>query len=738
MRSIRPHILPLLGYALLTVIFLWPAIHPFKIATHLQGLDSHLMTSIMQHSSRALFTTGTPLGAYPIFYPSQHSLYLSEAMLTPAVLMAPIIHTAGQVLASNLWTYLCWWSLAVSVYLFLRRLAFHPLAAFWGGFFIAFCPDRSWHLVGHMHLYYHTGVFLGALALMQIVATAGAFRWKCLFAFAMITQAFAGLYINTIFLMWGAIVYPALFVLACNQSAIAIMPTLRRHLPFFLGTLAFIALLYAPLLHGYTENNKDHPHIPLDRISLEAGTLRGYLVPPNVAGRLTTLSGLLVPPDTSGTNWEDAQYPGVLGLITLPAALLLIVATWRRRHQMPGHLAPLMLALCIAALLCFVLSLGPYINVAPRASRRLPYAFLYDWLPVFRFFRASPRFATGVMWSLGLLSAWLIHTVTTRCRQHGHPRRACTFAAACLSFTILDFYPLYIIPTGPVKMSDITRHLKQTNDTAPFVAIGMDETHLLSQIGAHPAPMVNGYSGYAPCNRAAELAWFDQHFPAPSSLALLHHWQTRRVRIGRDHLFDKRLRELAIYQFPYTVIAEDEDSMLIEFPDDLPSVEVLAAVMRQQTAHDDSALTVPLALLSNHHPDPTAKSHGIRIERLGMKPRPDNQWQYLGGHATVSIRFDQRPLQPAAYTTLALEYRLSNWYDLRELACIEWLPVDETQFHKAHRIEFVVHVNGQYATVEIPLNQSVAWCASQPITELRIDLGRQVKNRLELRSVRLE
>jgi hypothetical protein len=445
-----------------------------------------------------LFTDPRHLFDANIFYPERLTLTLSDPIVLPALMAAPLL-AAGvhPVVAYNVLLLSAFWFSGIAVYLLVERLTGSPRAAFIAGLTYACCGYRFEHY-SHLELQMTQWMPLGLLALHLFIgrdpgsgspkSVAGSRKrrqwWYALaFAAALVAQLYSSMYYAVFFVVYAALIAVGLLIVH--------RPSIRR-LVLPLVVSAAIAVIAA---------------VPLVRAFVAAEPIKGQ----RSEGEVRLYSA--VPDDYLRVHRDSLVWRNVLHrpapertLFPGAAPLTLAVA------GMAPPLGAVRLIYSAGLLLSFDGTLG---------LNGVSYPFFYRWLSPFRGLRAPARFGALVTLTLAILAGFGAQRALAWRSSRRYQHAA---FAVLVAFVMIDAWPA--LSVGPVwkEPPSIYGALKYT----PSVVIA--EMPLLDNETAnipfmyfslwHWTRMVNGYSGFIP-NSYAEFRKGMVFFPDASSIATL-------------------------------------------------------------------------------------------------------------------------------------------------------------------------------------------------------------------------
>ena len=493
----------LLLFVALTAIITYPQVRVFRsavIAEPAGRADAYLSMWRLGWIAHQLPRDPRHLFDANIFFPERRTLAYTDAMLVPAVLVAPLIWGGvGLVTAHNI-TLLG--ALALSgftMFLFARCLTGSIAAGVLAGVVFAFAPFR-------LEQYDHAEVemaFWIPLALLAFHRTlrSGRLRDGALLGALLGLQALSGLY-NVIFFLTYLVVLAPLIAWAegvrrPRQVAGAVI----------VGGLvaALIALTYVQPFLAVHDVVGDRPLREIERYS-------------------ATWSSFLASPDMNRLyGWTAARFGGrelnlFPGVIVVALAAVGLVAARSR------------LAVAYSMAMVFALELSLGFNGAL-------YRFFYEHSGIFRGLRVPARFDLDVMLSLAVVGAIGAAHILAKC---GTRRRQFAFTVIVLAGMVVEYASSPVLARTPRQASTVDRWLAGQNRAVllelPFAPVDQSNDPLYMYEGTtHWQPMVNGYSGFFPqsyLDLMTRVETFDD-----SSMAYLRERQVDYV-ILREHMYD--------------------------------------------------------------------------------------------------------------------------------------------------------------------------------------------------------
>jgi hypothetical protein len=393
-----------------------------------------------------------------IFYPEPNTYAYSDAMLLPAVLVAPL-GWAGvdAVLLYNLVLLAAFVASGVAAFALVHALTGSMAAGLLGGTIFAFSPHRMEHF-DHLELQFAFWIPLAALAWHRAVESRDTGAYVAVSALAG-GQVLSSIYHGIFLMTWLATMTVAWFGRRYRDSAVALVCMLAPatlvlgiySIPY-LQSRAAVGERSIADVHQYSAR-------PLDFVSAP-DTNRLY-------GATADL----------GAN-ERRFFPGVIAL-----ALAVLGLAVSRERRVRAHAVGLAVAL--------VLTFGTNAGV---------YSLLFDYVLPFRGMRVPARAAILVLLGTAVFAGVGLHVVATRWR------RARWLPAAAIALLTVEFAstPHFIGVDTPI--SPWYRTLARQPDvvifewpvTVPWRLYDMRDVRYMYRSLRHWRPLLNGYSGNYP------------------------------------------------------------------------------------------------------------------------------------------------------------------------------------------------------------------------------------------------
>lgn len=417
-----------------------------------------------------------------IFYPERTTLAYSDAMLLPALVVAPLHWIGVSALAVyNLTLIAAFFLSALAAYCLVRSLTGSTTAGLLGGIVFAFSPHRLQHF-HHLELQFAFWIPWAVLAWHRAVgqqARAGYLRVAALATGQVLSCIYFGVFLIT----WLAFVTAVWFfrrpLLALKAGVVMLAPPLLA--------LAIYSLPYLEARETVGER-------PRSEVSFYSATPVNFLSAPE-SNRLYGWT------ESLGEN-EQRLFPGIAAFV------LVVVALWPPVDRIRAlHAAGLALSIVLA------LGFNGYL-----------YQVLYDWVLPFRGLRVPARAAILILLGTAVLAGCGLTRVMAAVRRR---RTAAALAAAIIAIASVEYLSSpRIVPVPPPSpwyawlgtLPDAIVFEWPVGDTS-LLRPTFDATYM-HRSTLHWRPLVNGYSGKYP------RSFFDllrrmRSFPDESSLRYL-------------------------------------------------------------------------------------------------------------------------------------------------------------------------------------------------------------------------
>lgn len=471
--------------ALVSIIQFWPLILNLGSAIPLDLGDPLPQAWQIAWDGHALLTQPLSFFQSNQFWPLDDTLAFSDALIgyTPAGMIGsgPEAAVARYDLLFLFAFALCFFG----AYLLARELGAPPWAALVAGAAFAYAP---WRLEqgGHLHVISSGGIPIALALLLRgyrrqsaglILGGWAVAAWQLSLGFSLglpLVYLLALLALIAAVLWWRA-----------GKPA----PTRRVVIATLAGgvLMAVVAFVlsrpYLRVLDSYPESERS-----ANLVSYYSPPLKAFIAAPET----NLIWGAATAPVRAGIDAvaEKTLFPGLAILL-----LALIGLGWR------GYPRGLRIGLCVAALLCAILSLG---FAAEGIGGWLPYRWLFEVLPGWQGIRVPGRLQTITSLLLALLAAGGAARIAAALADRSKNELLAGASAALLTLLVLIegsglVYPHPRVPAAPASLAGLRQPLLQLPAEAPD-----NRRYLLWSTDGFPK-MLNGRTGFQPRYFAATL-----------------------------------------------------------------------------------------------------------------------------------------------------------------------------------------------------------------------------------------
>ena len=428
-----------------------------------------------------------------IFYPQSLTLTLSDPMILPALMAAPLLAIGVHpVVVYNLVLLSAFWFSGIATYLLVERLTASPRAAFIAGLMYA-CYSYRFDHYGHLELQMTQWMPLGLLALHLFLST-GRWPYAIAFGLAAVAQLYSSMYYAVFFAIYAVVIGAGLFIVH--------RPSLRQLMVPTLAATVVAALMAAPLVRSFvagqplkaerlTDEIRYYSAVPLDylRANRYSAAWRDRALPPQP---------------------ERALFPGVT-----PLALAMVGLT--------PPLSAMSLVYAGGLLVSLDGSLG--FNGAF-------YPLLHRWFLPIRGLRVPARWSALVGLTLAILAGFGTRRVLAWCQSRRMQR---AIIASLVAAVVIDAWPALALTPVWKEPPAIYQTVKARRDVvlAEFPVQTNEVFNIPFMYFSlwHWAPMVNGYSGFIPKSYTT-LAQDLRDFPRGNTVAALRQRGVTHVTVN--------------------------------------------------------------------------------------------------------------------------------------------------------------------------------------------------------------
>jgi hypothetical protein len=565
------------AYAALTVAFTWPLAAHLSSAFPHDAFDPAFMTWILWWNAHTVPLTARWWNA-PMFWPLAGTLTFSEHLLGISVVTTPLQWLGSSpLMAFNIAVLLSFPLCAAAAHALAFAIVKRNDAAVIAALVFGFSPYRVSHLP-HLQMLWAFGLPLALVAGHRYIGSRHR-GWLVVFGAAWLLQALSNGYYMLFFpvllacwLAWFArdraawLPLGAAWMAACLplvpfvwmyervHTGLGLQRHLREILLFSADVTSLFAasphlMLWRPLSQWTRQEGELFPGVlALTLVVLAAAAgiqrahraaiersirmRRGWTWLAAVAGvtAIVAVSPAVVGPWKIGAIVSVSAVAKPLTIAMMLAAFAIItsrpfVQAWRCRSPLAFYAS--------AAVLMFVLSLGPYPTLAGRRVLfRAPYAWLME-LPGYSSVRVPARFGMLFVLCLAIAAGCAFASLTGRISRRA--RRMLATAATIL--ILVESWPAGALAAPPRRIDALSRG--EIADPVVELPLGLVERDIAALYRSmdHRRPIVNGYSGFFPPHYVIlEVALRDDDLDA---LAELAGGASLTVAIDRAFQFDR-------------------------------------------------------------------------------------------------------------------------------------------------------------------------------------------------------
>src|SRR5437870_2350220 len=423
------HVLVLLGYLVLALVFTYPLVINFATAIPGDGYDGLQNYWNLWWVRRALLDlNSSPFFTTDLYYPTGTSLLFHTLNVFNGLWSLPIQLLSNLAITYNVVVLFTFVMSGYGTFLLAKhvtsrgRLPTSDLIAFVAGFIFAFAPVRFGHLLGHMQVLSTEWLPFFALSMLRLYEHVLSPRRIILPALFLGLNALCDWYFVLYSLIFAGLV--AFWGVRQSVADVGRKSPIGQRLcsawtPFVLVTLCFVALLSPLLLPMLREvASASYLQPPFEETVLLSADLFAFVMPSEFHPLWGEATRSVAERFTSSAS-ERTVFAGFMPLA------LAGVALWRSR-RLDAYGRAMGTYWLLVVFVYFLLALGPYLHVLGQVVTPLPlpYAWLYALLPPLRIARSVGRFDIMLMLALSMLAAIGLYRLGRRARL------ACAFVIA--------------------------------------------------------------------------------------------------------------------------------------------------------------------------------------------------------------------------------------------------------------------------------------------------------------------
>ncbi len=690
-------------YIGISIAYLYHIIPLHKLADHIFYGDACQHATTINWIYHSLVTHARLFDAN-ILHPLKNSLVYSEGYFGVGLLGIPLfVVGAGPVFVFNFLTYLSYVLAAYGMFLLVRDWTDNIYGPFLAGLIFGFSSFRMWSASGHLSILFMCWLPFCLLFLLRFMKNPS---WKnCLLS----SLFFILLALSNWYLMILGGLFLGLFYVIYTLTFRSGL-TFRKHLKLLVGLLLVIVSIL-PFLLPYFRVTEERFNI-IDALPPHSADLGGYFFPPTEVGRNESLLGriLLSVGFKKERGHGNSHFIGYLALFLASCEVVHLLKKGRKRWEEEDRISVIFLPLL---LMVFVLSLGPFLWLFDKDTHfKMPYYYVYKFIPQLHFMRASGRFSIVVM----LIIAWLAGLQASRFKMLSRASPKATVMVGLMSLVIL----LETFSLGAIAQQKFTRaaayeYLAQQKGDFGVVGIPTLETTVLLHSTSHWKPLVNGI--FLPRYRRQDLMSIqdlDEHFEV-----LLNRYDAKYLACHYPEITEK-LKANSLFK----QVSSDEMVTIFELSEQGRSVRWEDFVRLCQEA---AATKAPHMVLSQ-------KLMLRALSRMNsIKRSKDNPSEFRTLEKALILYLPPPPFPAAACSKMVFKLRARSATDRKTYGAIYWATENEPRMDEKKKIAFHVILDNAFHTYEIDLTSSFQWLTAGNITRLRLDLvyGRNINFEIE-------
>ncbi len=547
MARFRSFAVALFAYLALAAVMFWPLARDLRSGVPHDVGDPLLNTWILWWNAHNVPLTGAWWNA-PAFWPLPDFIALSENLLGLSLVASPLQWLgAGPQFAYNLVLFLSWPLSAIAAHALCWHLTKRHDASFVAGLVFGFSPYRL-DQVPHVQVLACWWMPLALLALHRSIEAPSVRRalpWLSLFAGALLVQAFSNgyflFYFSIVVVLWiawfaarpgswritiaigvawavaGLLVVPALWHYKVVHEYWQLTRPYQEILAFSADLPSFVTAGELVLVWPFRPEHRGEQGLYVGVVAatlLIAGLVSAMTAARSLSNRRSTalyvllgigvlfliaalatftLGGWVIPLGPFSLTSKRAQRP-----LTIALACFIIAGAFDDRVRRAFLSRSLLLFYALAALVCFVMCLGPSGQLmGERIIEKPPYWWLMK-IPGIDSLRVPTRFLLVGALPFAIAVALAYARLTSRLRSSAR----LVAAAVCVLLIGVDSWPR----TLPMHLPRETYSLPAAARSAAVIELPLgdvvdDEIAAMVRGTSHGRPVVNGYTGQFPAPR---------------------------------------------------------------------------------------------------------------------------------------------------------------------------------------------------------------------------------------------
>ncbi|HVU13764.1 MAG TPA: hypothetical protein VHD90_20950 [Phototrophicaceae bacterium] len=526
---LRRHLIVLLTFFLLTVVFTYPLITQFS--TNMMGtkLDNYEYAWKLWWVAHAITTGVNPFFVPNIYYPYGYTLAYGEITPFHTFFMLPLTLVFGEIATYNIGIFLAsiltgWFTYVLARRWFVRLidkpdLRLLELAAFFSGAAFAFCVYRQQKMLGHLNLVDTEWIVLALLAL-DLWLEHRRRRDAVLIALGVSLAALSSWYYG---FMLGLLlpIYLLAYGIHWRQTL-----TDRRTWMSLAVVAVIVGVLCIPFLIPYLQLNETGATlVPVSDAGFWAASPTDYIVP----NPLSPFWGQA----TQHIIWPFPT-PMLTEFMISIGWVVLLFGLYGSRLTKGQHWRALKWVMAAA----FVLSLGPdlYLSRLPL-NIPLPDLLLRRIIPYADSIRSWGRFSLFVMLGFSLTGGAALLITLSNVQRTAFRRARYALTGLLIALMLIESWG-GIVYTVPIEPRPVDAWLAQQPDNAPIMEFPLSAA--LSGPGMyytrfHGKPVTFGYGTYLPFIYEQRFPML-KTFPSDAALDQLQAWGVHYILVTDDTL----------------------------------------------------------------------------------------------------------------------------------------------------------------------------------------------------------
>lgn len=396
-----------IGYLGLAIIMTWPLI--FNLTSHIMGAggDAPMFLWNAWWIKQALFEGQSLFTTNYMFWPQTINLTFHTLTLVNSTIIALLSELMNLILAFNLYFLISISLSGLFTFFLVRHITKSDLPAFVSGIIFAFAPYITMHWLGHQNL---TTVWFIPLFVLLIIKLTEEKKWL----YAILAGVVAGLaslndFYNPVFL-FGFLIIWLLWLCFSNKRKLICQLWAKFCLMIFIWVGVW-SIWLIPAINNLMQNQAKDVMSLEQIVAFYSADLLRYFIPSFLNPILGWLASV-VPGRFSG-GVEGTIFVGYTTLILIVG--FLIYKLW---HKLKNPIFPSVWFWVVLVAVAGILSLGPYLKIAERVIFiPLPYAWIYELMPLWGNFRVPARFSLMVMLGLAVLAGIALSYILTRIKK---------------------------------------------------------------------------------------------------------------------------------------------------------------------------------------------------------------------------------------------------------------------------------------------------------------------------------